>query len=146
MIGDELYKLNPRDVAQPVLVPTWSRGNTSGAAASLAVVVYTTPLDQLFRLHAWDVIATPGAAQTVNWLQAVIRDTVSGRDLAILHRDIRASAAGIFRMATSEVGPILVPAGWSVVAVAEYSGAVALNDLTGRIFGYQIPRANLSLP
>jgi len=141
VIGDVLYGLTPKElVSAPVIQRFAQRGSNLLAAVSVSGAIAQVPGDMILRLTDFSIIADGGAAQTVTGLAvSVMADDTFVTVVHTLLEELDLAALSVTRRFQCDV--MMMP-DEVILAIANYSAAVAANGLRLSALGYMLPRGN----
>jgi hypothetical protein len=146
MLGEFLWQLTPKGLSADRLVLVTGNGAATGTAGPFADML-TVPVDEVFIPMAWEVAALPVVGTTrLLWLSvyAVPTDLSTDRiivwDTEQIQDDSATSTSQRFARSNSN---LVIPPGYIVRCVANFDLANAGNFVTGRIYGFRLPKGNL---
>jgi len=148
VIGEFLYRLNPRDAQFPQLVHGVANVLDQGNKTPCSCLIFPGSQDQILVPLSFSFFVSPGAGQTVFRVLFYARDPVTpSRTFNIAIKDYITPAAGQTSVESFDTpSDVIVPAGWQVVANADFSGIVASNQLSVDCSYLLLPRGNLTIP
>jgi len=147
MLGEFLWQLTEKGQARDLLIPTVGQNAASGGQAPQADLL-TIQNDEIFIPMSWEVTALPvvGVTRAIYCsIFALPIGAVGGeRTIFIEQRQIQADSATLtsWRFGNSNSN-IVIPPAYVIRCVVAYDLINAGNFVTGRIYGFKLPKGNL---
>jgi len=145
VIGEHFYNLLARDT--PLLEPLFFARIPAAAAAAAIVVSFNIPNDKVLLLRGCAVFMLPGAAQFPLRVDMSLTSTqlFSLANAVVWAKSFTtpppAAATGV---SDTWSGEVLAPPGVGVQVTATFNAGVANNAMSATVFGFLLPRGNLT--
>lgn len=143
--GDpRLYELTAKDLASGPRIQRFvgTFGFTSAASASVtSTTTFTVPVSVVRILKGVSVIASPGAAQFSNGFQ--LTSAIAGTFVTAVSKspNVRVAATPAYY---HELIDLVIFPNEVISLLGQFDAGVAANGISGYIWGYDIPRANIA--